>query len=71
MYFHLPLCNYFTYVTGYEKRGNFVQNANFYHFSNCHRTKAFRALGLPLALHTLWAFYFTDPTLKATVCLLS
>ena len=41
------------YVTGSEKRGHFGQNANFYHFSNCHHAKAFRALGFPLALHTL------------------
>jgi len=53
-------------VIGSEKRGNFAQNSNFYLFSNCHHTKAFRALGFPLALQTLWAFYFTDPTLKAT-----
>jgi len=32
---------------------------------------AFRALGFLLALQTLHAFYFTDPTLKATACLLS
>ena len=31
------------YVTGSEKRGN-LQNVNFYHFSNCHHTKAFMAL---------------------------
>jgi len=41
------------YVTGSEKRGHFAQNANFYHFSNCHHVKAFRALGFPLALQTL------------------
>ena len=60
-------------VTGSEKRGHFAQNANFYHFSNCHshHAKAFRALGFPLALQTLQAFYFTDPTLKATACLSS
>jgi len=40
-------------VTGSEKRGHFAQNANFYHFSNCHHTKAFRTLGFPLALQTL------------------
>ena len=40
-------------VTGSEKRGHFAQNANFYHFSNCHHVKAFRALGFPLALQTL------------------
>ena len=39
-----------TYVTGSKKRGNFAQNANFYHFSNCHHTKAFRALDFPLPL---------------------
>jgi len=61
----------YIYVTGSEKRGHFAQNANFYHFSNCHHAKAFRALGFPLALQTLQAFYFTDPTLKATACLLS
>ena len=41
------------YVTGSEKRGHFAQNANFYHFSNCHHAKAFRALGFPLALQIL------------------
>jgi len=40
-------------VTGSEKRGHFAENANFYHFSNCHHAKAFRALGFPLALQTL------------------
>jgi len=53
-----------------EKRGHFA-DANFYHFSNCHHTNAFRALGFPLALQTLQSFYFTDPMLKATACLLS
>ena len=62
--------NFSPYVTGSEKRGYITQNANFYHFSNCHHAKAFRALGL-LTLQTLQAFYFTDPTLKATACLLS
>jgi len=61
----------YIYVTGSEKGGHFVQNANFYHFSNCHHTKAFRPLGFPLALQTLQAFYFTDPMLKATAYLLS
>ena len=42
-----------TFVTGSEKRGHFAQNANFYHFLNCHRAKAFRALGFPLALQTI------------------
>jgi len=41
------------YVTGSEKSGNFLQYANFYHFSNCHHTEVFRALGFPLALQTL------------------
>ena len=40
-------------VTESEERGNFVQNTSFYHFSNCHHTKAFRALGFPTALQTL------------------
>ena len=40
-------------LTGSEERGHFVQNANFYHFSNCHHTKAFRALGFPTELQTL------------------
>ena len=44
---------YSIYVTGSEKRGHFAENANFYHFSNCHHAKAFRALGFPLALQTL------------------
>ena len=65
------LCSIHTFVTGSEKRGQFAQSANFYHFSNCHHAKAFRALLFPLALQTLQAFYFTDPTLKATACLLS
>ena len=43
----------YIYVTGSEKRGHFVQNVNFYHFSNCHYVKGFRALGFPLALQTL------------------
>ena len=39
------------FVTGSEKRGHFAQNANFYHFSNCH------PLGFPLALQILQTFY--------------
>jgi len=58
-------------VTESEKRGHFAQNANFCHFSNCHHAKAFSVLGFPLALQILQAFYFTDPMLKATACLLS
>ena len=38
---------------GSEKKGNFALNTNFDHFSNCHHTKAFRALGFPQALQTL------------------
>ena len=58
-------------MTGSEKRGHFAENANFYPFPNFHHTKTFRALGFPLALQTLYAFYFTDPTVKAIACLLS
>ena len=58
-------------MTGSEKRVNFIQNANLYHFLNCHHTKAFRALGFLLALQTFEAFYFTNPMLKATACYLS
>ena len=37
-------------VTGSEKRGNFVQNAKFGHFSSCHHSKVPRAIGFILGL---------------------
>jgi len=40
-------------------------------FELAHQKKERRNWPLPLALQTLEAFYFTDPTLKATACLLS
>jgi len=43
----------YIYVTGSEKRGTSRKTLIFYHFSNCHHAKAFRALGFPLALQTL------------------
>ncbi len=42
----------------------------FCHFSNCHHSKTPRALGFWLGLLAVWAFYFKDPTLEATVSLL-
>ena len=59
------------YVTGYEKRDHFTQNAFVCHFSNCHHSKVSRALGFWLGLLAVCAFYFTDPTLVATASLLS
>ena len=52
------------YVIGFEKRGHFVQNAIFCHFSTYHHFKAVRALGFRLGLLAVWTFYFTDPTLE-------
>ena len=53
------------YVSEFEKRGNFAQNAIFCHFSTYHHFKPVRALGFRLGLLAVWAFYFTDPTLEA------
>ena len=35
------------------EKGSLRAKHSFYHFSNCHHAKAFRALGFPLALQTL------------------
>ena len=37
-------------VSGFEKRGNFVQNAKFWHFSSYHHFKAVRASDFILGL---------------------
>ena len=59
------------YVSEFEKRGNFAQNAIFCHFSAYHHFKPVRALGFRLGLQAVWTFYFTDPTLEARASLLS
>ena len=38
------------YVSGFEKRGNFTQNANFCHFSTCQHSKPVEALAIVLGL---------------------
>ena len=48
-------------VTEFEKRGHFVQNAIFCHFSTSHHFKVVRALGFKFGLLAVWAFYVTDP----------
>ena len=45
------------YVIGSEKRDHFVQNVNFWHFSNCHHKKTTRASDFWLGLYADEAFY--------------
>ena len=59
------------FVTGFEKRGHFAQNAIFCHFSTYHHCKAVRTLGFRLGLLAVWTFYFTNPTLEPRASLLS
>ena len=42
--------NTIIFVIGYEKRVNFAQNAIFWHFSNCHHSKASTVSDFPLGL---------------------
>jgi len=58
-------------VSGFEKRGNFAQNAKFWHFSSYHRFKAVRASDFILGLEAHQAFCFTNPTFEAVDSLLS
>ena len=59
------------YVSGFEKRGNFVQNAKFWHFSSYHHFKAVRASDFILGLEAHQAFCFTNPMFEAVDSLLS
>ena len=45
----------YNYVTGFEKRAHFTQNAKFLHFSNCHHTKTTEAtdFGLLSMIHQI------------------
>jgi len=58
-------------VSGFEKRGNFAQNAKFWHFSSYHHFKAVRASDFILGLEAHQAFCFTNPTFEAVDSLLS
>jgi len=58
-------------VSGFEKRGNFAQNAKIWHFSNYHHFKAVRASDFILGLKAHQAFCFTNPTFEAVDSLLS
>ena len=60
-----------TYVSGFEKRGNFAQNAKFWHFPSYYHFKAVRASDFILGLGTHQAFCFTNPTFEAVDSLLS
>ena len=55
---------YIVFMTGFEKREHFAQNAIFCHLSTCHHFTAVRVLGFRLILLAVWTFYFTDPTLE-------
>ena len=59
------------YVSGFEKRGNFAQNAKFWHFSSYHHFKAVRASDFILGLEAHQAFCSTNPTFEAVYSLLS
>ena len=48
----------YIYVSGFEKRGNFAQNAKFWHFSSYHHFKAVRASDFILGLEAHQAFCF-------------
>jgi len=61
----------YNYVSGFEKRGNFVQNAKFWHFSSYHHFKAVRASDFILGLWPHQAFYLTNPMFEAVDSLLS
>ena len=61
----------YIYVSGFEKRGNFVQNTKFLHFSSYHHFKAVRASDFILGLGAHQAFCFTNPTFEAVDSLLS
>jgi len=58
-------------VSGFEKRGNFAQNANFWPFSSYHHFKAARASDFILGLLAHQAFCFTNPVFVAVDSLLS
>jgi len=58
-------------VSGFEKRGNFAQNAKFWHFSSYHHFKPVRASDFILGLGAHPAFCFTNPTFEAVDSLLS
>jgi len=58
-------------VSGFEKRGNLVQNAEFWHFSSYHLFKAVRASDFILSLEAHQAFCFINPTFEAVYSLLS
>jgi len=52
------------YVSGFEERGNFMQNAKFWHFSSHHHFKGVRAFDFILDLWAHQAFCFTNPTFE-------
>jgi len=58
-------------ASGFEERGNFAQNAKFWHFSSYHQFKAVRASDFILGLGAHQAFCFTNPTFEAVDSLLS
>jgi len=53
------------YVSGFEKRGNFAQNAKFWHFSSYLHFKAVGASDFILGFGAHQAFCFTNPTFEA------
>ena len=53
-------CNKIQYVSEFEERGNFMQNAIFF-VTFQPTTIPVRALGFRIGLLAVWAFYFTDP----------
>jgi len=58
-------------VSGFEKMGNFAQNAKFWYFSSYNPLNAMRASDFILGLRAHQAFCFTNPTFEAVGSLLS
>jgi len=58
-------------VSRFEKGDNFVQNAEFWHFSSYHHFKAVRASDFIPGLWAHQAFCFTNPMFEAVDSLLS
>jgi len=61
----------FLNVSGFEKRGNFAQNAKFWHFSSYHHFKAVKASDFILGLGAHQAFCLTNPMFEDVDSLLS
>jgi len=58
-------------VRGFEKRGNFAQNAKFWHYLGFYHFKAVRASDFILGSWAHQAFCFINPTFEVVDSLLS